>query len=262
MLSFDSTQLSFWMATAIWPFARIFGLLLADPTFGHAAIPLRVKVALAIALTVILVPVVGPLPEIDPGSAAGLLMLIQQVVIGAAIGFALRIVFAGIELAGRVIGMQMGLELGLFYAPQQAPEVPVMGNLLVLVALLFFFAIDGHLLVISILSESFRVFPIAADNSIALGLRMLFEWGGAIFLYAFLLALPVIAALLLTHLTFGMLARGTTQFDMLGIGLPLSIGIGLLMFGLLLPSLAPLLQRFFTITLENMPVLLQTMGAH
>lgn len=258
MLSFSSAQIEIWLASAIWPFARIFGLLLADPTFGHRAIPMRIKIALAMALSIVLVPIVGPFPEIHPGSAAGLLVLVQQLVIGASIGFALRIVFAGVELAGRTISMQMGFEMGLFYEPQWAPQVPVLGHFLLLLGGLFFFAIDGHLLLISILSESFRVFPIGADQSMSLGARMLFESGGVIFLYAFMLALPIIAALLLTHLTLGILSRGTTQFDMFGVGLPLSIGVGLLMFALLLPALAPVLERFFTTTLENLPVLLQT----
>lgn len=261
MLSFSSVQINLWLATAIWPFARVMGVLLADPTFGHQAIPLRVKIALALTLTLVLTPIIGPLPEVDPASAAGLLILLQQVVIGAAIGFALRIVFAGIELAGRVIGMQMGFEFGLFYDPLRAPQVPALGNFLALVAGLFFFAMDGHLLVVSILSESFRVFPVGTESSVTLGWRMLFEWGGVIFLYAFLLALPIIAALLLTQLAFGMLARGSTQFDMFAIGLPLSIAVGLLMLGLLLPSFAPVLEQFFATTLESLPVLFQTTGA-
>ena len=258
MLSFSSEQISFWLATAIWPFARVLGMLLVDPALGHGAIPLRIKIALAVALTVVLTPTIGPLPEIDPASAAGLLVLLQQVVIGASLGFALRIVFAGIELAGRLTGMQMGLEFGLLQAPQHAPEVPVLGNFLVLVALLFFFAIDGHLVVISILGDSFRVLPVGVPNDLTLGWVMLFEWGGMIFLYAFLLALPLTAALLFTHLTFGIFSRGGMQFDMFAVGLPLSIGVGLLMLGLLLPSLAPVLERFFTTTLANLPLLFET----
>lgn len=258
MLSFSSAPINFWLTTAIWPFARVLGMLLVDPALGHRAIPMRIKVALAVALTVVVTPIVGPLPEIDPASAAGLLVLLQQIVIGASLGFALRIVFAGIEFAGRLIGMQMGLEFALLQAPQDAPEVPVLGNFLVLVALLFFFAIDGHLIVISILGDSFRVLPVGALGDLTLGWPMLFEWGGMIFLYAFLLALPLTAALLFTDLTFGIFSRGGTQFDMFAVGLPLSIGVGLLMFALLLPSLAPVLERFFTTTLENLPLLFET----
>ena len=257
MLSLSSAQINFWLATAIFPFARVFGMLLVDPALGHRAIPMRVKVALALALTVVLTPMVGPLPEVDPASAAGLLVLLQQVVIGASLGFALRIVFAGIEFAGRLIGMQMGLEFGLLQAPQHAPEVPVLGSFLVLVALLFFFAIDGHLVVISILGDSFRVLPVGVPGDLTLDWRMLVEWGGMIFLYAFLLALPLTAALLFTHLTFGIFSRGGTQFDMFAVGLPLSIGVGLLMLALLLPSLAPVMERFFTTTLQNLPLLFE-----
>lgn len=261
MLSFTSAQLGLWLSAGIWPFARIFGLLLADPIFGHQAIPLGIKFALAAALTLVLTPIIGPTPGIDPTSTAGLLVLAQQVLIGASLGFALRIVFAAIELAGRTISMQMGWELGLFYDPQRAPQIPVLGNFFLLVGMLFFLAIDGHLLLISILSESFRVFPVSAESAVVLDMRLLFEWGGVIFLYAFLLALPIIAALLLTQLTFGMLGRGSTQFDMLAVGLPLSIGVGLLMIGLLLPNLASVLERFFSTTLDNLPVLFQISGA-
>src|SRR4051812_15843783 len=97
MLILTSIQLNAWLAAFLWPLTRILGLLATAPVFGNTAVPVSVKVALGVLITLIIAPTLPPLPAIDPGSWAGLLILVQELLIGLAMGFAMRLVFAAIE---------------------------------------------------------------------------------------------------------------------------------------------------------------------
>src|SRR5712692_8670447 len=118
MISVSNVQLQIWIASLIWPLTRILGLIMAAPLFGNVSVPAQVKIGLGIMLTLIVVPTVTNLPAVDPMSLTGLLILAQQFVIGLAMGFAMRIVFAAVEMAGAITGMTMGLSFATFFDPQ------------------------------------------------------------------------------------------------------------------------------------------------
>ncbi|MDP2155927.1 MAG: flagellar biosynthetic protein FliR, partial [Sulfuricella sp.] len=104
MISVTSDQLSAWLGAFIWPFFRILALVGSAPILGNPSIPVRVKVGLAVVLTLVLTPILGAMPAVEPGSAIGLLILAQQIVIGVAIGFTMRIIFTAVEMAGNIAG--------------------------------------------------------------------------------------------------------------------------------------------------------------
>ncbi|MDP3715801.1 MAG: flagellar biosynthetic protein FliR, partial [Burkholderiales bacterium] len=145
MLTITTDQLNAWLAGLMWPFIRILGLMIAAPLFGNQRFPVRMRVGLALLITVVVAPTLPPLPDIAPDSPAGLGIFMQQLLIGLAMGFAVRMIFTAVEMAGELIGLQMGLGFAVFYDPQSSGQMPVVGQFLGLVATLTFLALNGHL---------------------------------------------------------------------------------------------------------------------
>lgn len=245
MISITSAQLNLWLATFIWPFVRILALVGSAPILGNPSVPARVKIGLAFLLTLVLAPVLGPMPAVEPGSAIGLLILVQQILIGVAIGFAMRIVFTAVEMAGQIAGMQMGLGFATFFDPQNAAQMPVVGQFLGLLATLLFLAMNGHLLLIEVLAQSFKALPVAAPPYSAAGWRVLAGWGGEVFLAGLLLSIPIMAALLITNLALGIMTRAAPQLNVFSVGFPITLAAGFVVLAVALSYFAPLFERLF-----------------
>jgi len=243
MISVTSAQLSAWLGAFIWPFFRILALVGSAPVLGNPSIPVRVKVGLAVVLTLVLAPVLGGMPTVEPGSAIGLLILAQQIVIGVAIGFTMRIIFTAVEMAGNIAGMQMGLGFATFFDPQNAAQVPVVGQFLGLLATLLFLALNGHLYMIEVLAHSFEVLPVAPPPFSAAGWRVLAGWGGEIFLAGLLLSMPIMAALLITNLALGIMTRAAPQLNVFSVGFPITLAAGFVVLAIALPYFVPLFDR-------------------
>jgi flagellar biosynthetic protein FliR len=158
-------------------------------------------------------------------------------------GLAMRIVFVAVEMAGELVGLQMGLGFATFFDPQHSSHVPVLAQLLGLLAALAFLAMDGHLQLIAVLSESFRTFPVGTPGAGIPHTAAVVSWGAEIFAFGLRLALPVLAALLITNLALGILTRMVPQLNPFAVGFPLTLLIGILMLALAMPRFAPLLDR-------------------
>ena len=252
MISITTAELNALLAAFLWPLTRVLALVASAPVLGNPSVPLRVRLGLAVMITLIVAPTLGPMPQVEPGSHAGLLILAQQIVIGLALGFAMRVVFVAVEMAGELAGLQMGLGFATFFDPQNAGHVPVVGRFLGLIAILFFLAVNGHLQMVSLLSQSFSALPIGAEASAATGLRALVSWGGGIFVAGLLLSLPLLAALLITNLALGILTRAAPQLNIFTVGFPLTLAIGLLVLVLAMPYFAPVLERMIQNGLQMM----------
>jgi flagellar biosynthetic protein FliR len=244
MISVTTAQLNAWLAAFAWPLARILALIASAPVIGNPSVPASVKIGLGLLLTVLVAPLIPSPPGIDPASAAGLLILAQQVLIGLAMGFAMQVVFHAAEMAGELIGLQMGLGFATLYDASVPGFIPILGQYLGIVVSLAFLAINGHLLLLSALVESFQVLPFAPLAAPS-GLRSLVEWGGNIFSYALSLSLPLLAALLITNVALGILTRAAPQLNIFVVGFPLTILMGMLVLFLVLPYFAPTLERLF-----------------
>lgn len=245
MISITTEQLNTWLSTLIWPLARILALFASAPLLGSSSIPKQVKLGLAVLLAILVAPLLPPLPQIDPGSGVGLIVLVQQVIIGLAMGFSMRVIFTAIEMAGEITGLQMGLGFATFFDPQQSGQVQLVGRFYGLLATLFFLAIDGHLQIIAILVESFTTLPIGAEGINTTSFMALANWGSKIFALGLHLALPVLTALLITNLALGILTRAAPQLNIFAVGFPLTLGIGLLMMSWALPYFSPLFNQTF-----------------
>jgi flagellar biosynthesis protein FliR len=243
MLTITTVQLNAWLAGMMWPFIRILGLMIAAPLFGNQRFPVRMRVGLALLITVVVAPTLPPLPDIAPDSPAGLGIFMQQLLIGLAMGFAVRMVFTAVEMAGELIGLQMGLGFAVFYDPQSSGQMPVVGQFLGLVATLTFLALNGHLMMISTLADSFREMPITAAAVDPLAWRTIAGWGSKILYSALLLSLPVVAALLTTNLALGVLTRAAPQLNVFAVGFPITLAVGFGALLLSLPFFTPVFER-------------------
>lgn len=251
MISLSSAQLNAWLTAFIWPLARILSLIASAPVIGNPSVPASAKIGLGVLITVLVAPLVAAPAHVSPASADGLLILAQQVLIGIAMGFAMQIVFHAAELAGEFIGLQMGLGFATLYDASVPGMIPVVGQFLGIAVSLAFLAVDGHLLLVGSLVQSFQALPLA-PLSAAPGLRAVAEWGGSIFSFGLALSLPLLAALLITNLALGVLTRAAPQLNVFAVGFPLTILIGFLGLTLALPYFAPTLERMFMDGLAQM----------
>ncbi len=245
MLSITSAELNTLLITFFWPLTRILAMIASAPILGNPSVPVRVKLGLAIMITLLVVPTLKePIPQIDPGSGIGMLILMQQIMIGVAIGFIMRIVFVAVEMAGEIIGLQMGLGFAVFFDPQSSGQVALIGRFLGVIASLAFIAIDGHLIMIALISQSFHTLPIGPTGITESTFTVLANWGGEIFKSGLQLSLPVLTALLITNLALGVLTRAAPQLNIFAVGFPLTLSIGFLILALSISFYAPILEQF------------------
>jgi flagellar biosynthesis protein FliR len=252
MIILTSAQLDAWIAAFFFPLARILALLAAAPPFSSASVPMNIKLAIGLAISLALSPALPPIPAVSPGSGEGLLILAQQMVIGTAMGFAMRLTVATIDYAGEVIGLQMGLGFATFYDPDNTAQTPVLSEILSLLGLLVLFSINGHLMILATLVESFSVLPIGGPFLASGSWSNLVNAAAIIFSSGLMLALPVICALLITNLALGVLTRAAPQLNLFAIGFPLTLTGGFIILILSLSNLAGPLTQLFEHSLQAM----------
>ena len=242
MFTVSSTQLNAWLVLLLWPAARILAMFSIAPLFGHASVPVTVKVGLGILLSIAIAPGLPPLPDVAPFSGDGLLILVQQMLIGFALGFAIRLVFAAVELAGELAALSMGLSFSSFFDPLSQSEASSISQFFGRLALMVFIASNLHLAMLATLAKSFVALPVSATPMGTGPFRLLAGYGGQVFALGLQLALPVIAALLVANLALGILNKAAPQLNLFGIGFPVTLGTGFLMISVVLPYLsAPLM---------------------
>lgn len=209
-------------------FTRTMGLMIVAPILGDNNIPGQVKVAIAFLLSLVFFPVVtsysfGPNPDI--GRLA--FVVLTEFGIGLLIGYTARLLFTGITLAGEVAGFQMGLSVANIFDPSSETQVSMIGQIQVVFALLIFVTLDGHHLLIESLVESYRLVPPGTVVLREEGMRLVVDQVGKIFLLGLKIGAPLIVALLAANFSMGLIARSVPQLNVIVVGFPFSIGLGL-----------------------------------
>lgn len=253
MLTFSEAQLMQWLAPLLWPFLRVLALMMTAPVLSMKSIPGRVKIGFALLVTVAAAPSLPDIPPIPLDGAAAFERVVQQVLIGATMGFAARVIFAAVEFAGELVGLQMGLNYAGFFDPASGGVGNAAGRFFGTTAAWLFVVLDGHLLFTAAVVRSFQSFPVDAS---AMGFLTRFapqQWGREIFELGLWLALPVVSMLLLVNLVLGVASRVASQLNLFAVGFPLTLGVGLI--GLMLSL--PLMEHPFTAALERMAALFQ-----
>jgi flagellar biosynthetic protein FliR len=250
MITITSIELNTWIAGLMWPLTRILGLIAAAPMFGNTSVPTPVKVSLGVLIAMIIAPTVPAVPAADPTSWAGLLILAQELVIGLAMGFAMRLVFAAVEFAGEVVSLTMGLGFATFFDPATRGRSSAISQFMALVATMAFLAVNAHLALLSALAESFVTLPISGTPMSGGAPLELARWGGRIFSAGLQISLPIVAALLVTNIALGVLTRAAPQLNLFGIGFPVTLGVGFLAISLALPYLGTPIVNLFNQGIE------------
>lgn len=255
MISFTSVELNTLITGLFWPLTRILGLMAVAPLYGNVSVPVTVKIGLGVLLAMIIAPTVPALPSMDPMSLAGLLILAQQLLIGLAMGYAMRIVFACMELAGELAGLSMGLGFATFFDPQTQGRSIAISQFLSLVTIMLYLATNMHLALLSTLADSFVSMPITDLPMKVKLFEQITLWGGKVFSTGVQLALPIVGALLITNVGLGVLARSAPQLNLFGIGFSITLTVGFVMIAITVPYMGAPLTRLFQDGLE----MLQTM---
>lgn len=242
-MSVTVAELTAWMASLLWPFMRIGAMFAAAPIFSSRSVPVRIRVLLAFFISWLLMPIIPDPPAVELISAEALLISIYQVVIGLAMGFILQMVFAAFVIAGQSIAMAMGLGFASIIDPQNGMQVPVVSQAFLIMATLVFLALNGHLIFIEVLANSFQTMPIGVFTPSRDGLWQLVIWGSDMFAGGMLIALPALAALLLVNLAFGVTSRAAPQLNIFAVGFPVMIMVGLSFIIITLPTLTDHLSR-------------------
>ncbi|QGG48185.1 flagellar biosynthetic protein FliR [Heliorestis convoluta] len=236
---------------------RVAGILVMAPIFNTPGFNNIAKIGLAffVALTLFLAMPESRYPEVPTDLFHFTVTVVQEVVIGLSIGFIFQLMFAAIMTAGQFIDYQLGFGIINVADPMWGTQVPMTGLFLQMVALFLFVLYDGHLLIIQVLADSFRLIPVGLGpftgdiaSSLAAYIVHLFV---SIFLIAVQLALPIIGVILTTDIALGIMARTVPQLNLFVIGLPLKIGIGIFFLWVLIPFYIESLGHLFYISLSH-----------
>ncbi|WP_409278272.1 flagellar biosynthetic protein FliR [Pseudomonas defluvii] len=246
MLELTDAQISTWVASFILPLFRVAAVLMTMPIFGTTLLPARIRLYFAVAITVVIVPGLPPLPEVNPLSLSGLLLIAEQVIIGALFGMALQLFFQAFVIAGQIIAIQMGMAFASMVDPANGVNVAVVSQFLTMLVTLLFLSMNGHLVVFEVLTESFTTLPIGS------GLLVNHFWDmagrlGWVLGAALLLVLPAITALLVVNIAFGVMTRAAPQLNIFSIGFPLTLVLGL---GIFWVGLADILSHYQSLASE------------
>lgn len=256
MLSVTSAQLDAWLGALMFPLARLLGLVSAAPLFSNRMVPVRVRLAVGLAAAFAVLPALPPMPQLPADSMLTLAILAQQAFIGIAMGFMMRLMFAAVDVAGEMIGLQMGLSFAVFFSPQTGGQTSVIAEFLGLITLLVFVAMNGHLMLINILVASFEWLPVGKLPK-ADGWMLIVSYAAVMFASGLLMALPMVAALLITNTALGVLTRAAPQLNLFAVGFPVTLGVGFLVLLLSIGSFAPVLQLLFERGFEAIDQLLR-----
>ena len=248
MLTFTDTQVLAWITPLLWPFLRVLALFGSLPVFAQRGVPMRVRVALAFMIAFCAQATLPTMPVIPLDSAEAMLAVVQQLLIGVSLGFAVRIAFAAVEFAGELIGLQMGLNFAGFFNPMTGGESTAASRFFGISVSWLFIVMGGHLMLIAAVIQSFNAFPVGPEPFAFLRTVQPQIWGAEVFRLGLWIALPLIAMLLFVNLVLGIISRVASQMSIFSIGFPITVSVGLI--GMLLTL--PMMQVPFTMALERM----------
>lgn len=233
MLSVTDTELQAWITAVVLPLFRVLGLMTSAPVLSNRAMPIRLRVAIAVVVSLLVSMVVTVPPDVNLASGNSWLLVAREIAIGLLIGFVARLIFAAFEMAGELIGLQMGLSFAGFFDPS-AGHSNAIGRLLNNFAMLTFVALNGPLVLLVAVVQSFEAFPVATTA---------FDWGrfdlialsANLFTTGLSMALPFMMLLLFMNCVLGVISRVAPALNVFAIGFPITIGCGLLLLAIAFP---------------------------
>jgi flagellar biosynthetic protein FliR len=249
VITLTTGQIEGWIAAWLWPFVRIGACLMVAPVFGASFVPARMRLVTAGAITLLVAPLL-PQPQVAMFSVQGLIITVQQVLIGVAIGFVVQIVFDALAMGGQLLANTMGLSFAFNVDPLRGTGAPVVGQFYTLIATLTFLALNGHIAVIQAITSGFATLPISPDGLSPDGFWQIAQWGTQLFRGALMVALPGVTALLIVNLAFGVVSRAAPSLNLFAIGFPVTLIAGLMIILAGLPAMQSGFVRLMHDTLD------------
>ncbi|KFE48821.1 flagellar biosynthetic protein FliR [Pseudomonas congelans] len=251
MLALTDTQISTWVASFMLPLFRIIALLMTMPIIGTTLVPRRVRMYLAVAITVVVAPALPAMPPVQALDLSALLLIGEQIIIGAGMGLSLQLFFHIFVVAGQIISTQMGMGFASMVDPTNGVSSATIGQFFTMLVTLLFLAMNGHLVVLEILVESFTTMPVGSgllvNNfwELANGLGWVLSSG-------LRLVLPAITALLIINIAFGVMTRAAPQLNIFSIGFPLTLVLGMVILWM---TMGDILNQYQPIATQGLQAL-------
>ncbi len=237
MITFTEAQLTAWLSPLIWPFLRTLAVFTSAPIFSSRAFPVRVRIGLAFFVALAAQPSLDGQTVVGINDAGAFGAVLQQVGVGLAIGFAIRVVFAAVELAGEVVGFQMGLSFASFFDPSMGGQSSAVARFFGQMAAFMFVVMNGHVLVLMTVVQSFSVFPVDQNFLEAVKQIRMVDLGAGLFASGLWMALPMVGMLMFANLALGIVSRVAPQMNIYAIGFPITLTVGLVGMAVTLPML-------------------------
>lgn len=223
------------MLTVLWGMLRVSGMVMIAPIFGAVFAPVRLRILITVVFAIVMLPFVTTVPDYSPFSVQGFLTVAQELLVGLAIGFILKLAVEAAVFAGQVISMGMGLSFATVVDPQNG-GIPLLGRLYVIVATLLLLAADAHLGLVALLASSYELLPVGAGGIAATDARGVVEFASLLFIGAMQLALPSVVAILMVNVAFGVISRAAPTLNLFAVGFPISMLMGFIVMVLAVKS--------------------------
>jgi flagellar biosynthesis protein FliR len=246
-VNFTEGQILNHVASFIWPLIRISAMFVAVPLFSMRAVPARVRLILSLIITLVVLPALPTYPMVEMFSYQGFLVAVAQAMIGLTTGFIVQLVFSALLFAGQGVALSMGLGFAAMVDPQNGQQVPVIAQFYVMTSTLVFLSLDGHLLLIKMLLDSFTSLPIGIDGITKANIWTILMWSSRMFAGGLLLTMPIIVSLLLVNISLGVATRAAPQLNIFSVGFPVTLMLGMVLVWLTLPDV---LEQFTSILTE------------
>jgi len=239
----------------LWAALRVGGMVMVAPVLGAMFVPNRVRLLITLVLSFAMLPAVGELPAYSPLSLPGLLAVGQELLIGLAIGFLLKIAIEAAVLGGQIVSSGTGLSFAMVVDPQSG-GIPLLGRFYLIIATLLMLAANAHLQLIQVLASSFALVPVGSGGIGFGDARLVADFASLMFVGAVKLALPSVAAMLMVNVAFGVISRAAPTLNLFAVGFPVTMLMGFLVILMDIGSHGPIWQAQLTATFDAMGRLL------
>jgi len=226
-MSFSAEIIMDFIASYLWSFCRIGAMMMTMIAVGSNTVPTRIRLFFALSITLMALPVLPPPPDIELFSFTSFVVVLQQLLIGIAIGTLSVFVVQTFVVAGQIIAMQTSLGFASMADPMNGQASPVVGQFYVLLVTLLFLAFDGHLLMIKMMINSFETLPISQQGLLALDYHKVASWFTTMFYAALAFSISSMVAMLLVNLSFGIMTKAAPQLNIFSLGFSISMVFGL-----------------------------------
>ena len=239
---------------------RVSGIFIVAPFFGSINLPQYIRIGTALAMSVVLFPVVDQLAVVQaPATILGYaLAVLAELFVGWLIGFVAYISFSAIHMAGKIMDMQVGFSIVNVMDPTSGQQIPLIGSFLYNLGLIIFLVTNGHHMIIAALFESFRAVPMLGMTANPDLTMLIANFTAGIFSTGMKIAMPVTFAILLTNVALGVLARTMPQLNIFVVGIPMQIVVGLFVLSILVPFYILFLDVLFNEMYGNVSMALRT----